>query len=273
MSITLLIIYLLLGLVVGFLSGLFGIGGGLVIIPILSYAFQLLNFPSEIVMHMTIGTSLSIIFITVSSSTYHHYKKGGIDVDIYRKLFVFIAIGSLSGGFLSQYLSTSTLELIFAVYVVLVTIKMFMDKTEHSRPRETSLILYAVVGYIIGLKSAILGIGGGTVSIPFLSWRGVPMKKAVGISAALGIPIALFGASTYIYSGLKLTPEILPEYSLGYVYIPAFISVSILSSFASRLGAKASHRLSQRQLKFIFALFLTLVLIKSVYSVAKFHLG
>ena len=266
MSIELLVIYILLGCSVGFLSGLFGIGGGLVIVPILSYAFKLLEFPKEILMHMAIGTSLSIILVTVSSSSYHHYRKGGIDFSIYKKLFFFIAIGSLSGGYLSQYLSTFVLEIFFAVYVVIVTVKMFFESSEKNIEKSTPLGLYAIVGFIIGLKSAILGIGGGTISIPFLSWRGVKMKKAVGISAALGIPIALFGATAYIYTGISYGTEFLPAYSLGYVYTPAFVSVSIFSGLVSRIGVKVSHNLTQRQLKLIFACFLFIVLIKSLLS-------
>ncbi len=264
MSVELVVVYILLGCGVGFLSGLFGIGGGLVIIPILSYAFEFMGFQEEIIMHMAIGTSLSIILITVSTSSYHHYQRGGIDFSIYNKLFVFIAIGSLSGGFISQYLSKLVLELAFTAYVLLITVKLFLEGSGPSVEKKTPLWLYGFVGYIIGLKSAILGIGGGTISIPFLSWRGVQMKKAVGISAALGIPIALFGASAYVYTGLNLKSQVLPAYSLGYVYLPAFISVSLFSSFVSRFGVKLSHRLTQRKLKVIFATFLSIVLIKSL---------
>jgi hypothetical protein len=265
-GIELLVIYVLLGCCVGFLSGLFGIGGGLIIIPILSYAFEFIGFPDEVLMHMAIGTSLSIILVTVISSSYHHYRRGGIDFSIYKKLFVFIAIGSLTGGFLSQYLTAQTLKIIFTAYVVLITIKLFVDRNETAVEKKTPIWLYAIVGYIIGLKSAILGIGGGTISIPFLTWRGVEMKKAVGISAALGVPIALFGSAAYIYTGLSLENQVLPTYSLGYIYIPAFVSVSLFSSFVSKFGAKVSHNLSQRNLKIIFGSFLLLVFIKSLFS-------
>lgn len=267
MELQYIIIYIFLGMFVGLLSGLFGIGGGLVIVPILSYVFTILDFPSSIIMHMAIGTSLSIILVTVSFSSFHHYKRGGIDFEIYKNLFFFVIIGTLGGGFLSRFLSTKILEVIFAVYVLVVALKMFFDSSKTMKPKETSISLYAAVGVLIGLKSAILGIGGGTISIPFMSWRGVEMKKAVGISAALGIPVAIFGASSYIFNGIDKSKDILPLYSVGYVYLPAFFSVSLLSSFFSRFGVRLSYYFSQKKLQILFASFLVLVLLKSIYVI------
>lgn len=257
------IIYLFLGVFAGTLSGLFGIGGGLVIVPTLLFCFKFLGFSAENAIHMAIGTSLSIIVITASNSVYSHNKRGSIDWKVVKKLLIPLIIGTFLGGLTSSMLSASFLEIAFSIYVVLVSVKMFLDVKVDKVERETSVLLYSIVGAIIGFKSAILGIGGGTISIPFLSWRGFPMKKAVGVSAALGLPISIVGTASYIISGLKVTG--LPEHSLGYIYLPAFIGVILTSAFSAHLGAKLSHKLPQDKMKKGFAVFLSIVAIKMIF--------
>ncbi|WP_417335781.1 sulfite exporter TauE/SafE family protein [Halobacteriovorax marinus] len=256
-------IYLFLGVFAGTLSGLFGIGGGLVIVPTLLFCFKYLGFSPEIAIHMAIGTSLSIIVVTATNSVYGHQKRKGIDWQVFKKIFFPLIIGTYFGGMISSKLSASFLEIVFSVYVVLVSIKMFLDVKVDKVQKETSLILYSFVGALIGFKSAILGIGGGTISIPFLSWRGFSMKKAVGVSAALGLPISIVGSISYIVSGLKV--QGLPEHSLGYIYLPAFIGVIITSSFFAHIGAKLSHKLPQQKMKKGFAIFLSIVAIKMIF--------
>tara|TARA_R110002072_G_scaffold1989_2_gene16368 strand:- start:83062 stop:83856 length:795 start_codon:yes stop_codon:yes gene_type:complete len=256
------LIYIGLGIFAGMLSGVFGIGGGLVIVPTLLFCFKLLNFPEEYVMHMAIGTSLSIILVTVTNSMYGHHLNKNVDWKIVRKIFTSIVIGAFVGGFVSKQLAAHTLEIIFSIYVVLVSAKMFADIKVERDLKPTSNILYSAVGFIIGFKSTILGIGGGTISIPFLAWRGLPMKKAVGVSASLGIPIALAGATSYIYNGYA-NPA-LPEYSLGFIYLPALFGVVLTSSYFARVGAKLSHKLPQQKLKKAFAFFLLIVAIRMI---------
>lgn len=261
------LIYILLGIFAGTLSGIFGIGGGLVIVPTLLFCFKLLDFPSAYIMHMTIGTSLGIILVTVSNSMYGHHLNKNIDWAIIKKIVLFLLIGAFTGSFVSKDLATDTLELIFAAYVVIVSIKMFLEVKIERELRETSSVLYSIVGFIIGFKSTILGIGGGTISIPFLTWRGQPMKVAVGVSATLGIPIALAGATSYMYNGYGISE--LPKYSLGYVYLPAVVGVTLTSSFFARIGAKLSHRLPQDKMKKGFAIFLMIVAVKMIYQIIK----
>ncbi|WP_127716675.1 sulfite exporter TauE/SafE family protein [Halobacteriovorax sp. HLS] len=256
------LIYLGLGIFSGVLSGIFGIGGGLVIVPTLLYCFKLLNFPLEHSMHMAIGTSLSIILVTVSNSMYGHHLNRNIEWSVVKKLVLSIVTGAFLGSFVSKELSAKTLEIIFSIYVVLVSLKMFADVKVDRDFKNTSSVLYGIVGFIIGFKSTILGIGGGTISIPFLTWRGHKMKKAVGISASVGIPIALAGTCSYIYNGLQV--DNLPEYSLGYIYLPAFIGVILTSSFFARIGAKISNKLPQTQMKRGFAIFLMVVAVKMI---------
>ncbi len=257
------LIYLLLGVFAGTLSGLFGIGGGLVIVPTLLFCFKFLGFSAENAIHMAIGTSLSIIVITASNSIYSHNKRGSIDWKVVKRILIPLIIGTYAGGLVSSKLSANFLEIVFSVYVVLVSIKMFLDVKVDKAQKETSTLLYSIVGSIIGFKSAILGIGGGTISIPFLSWRGFPMKKAVGVSAALGLPISIVGTTSYIISGLKVSG--LPEQSLGYIYLPAFFGVILTSSFSAHFGAKLSHKLPQDKMKKGFAIFLSIVAVKMIF--------
>jgi uncharacterized membrane protein YfcA len=255
-------IYLGLGVFAGTLSGLFGIGGGLVIVPTLLYCFKLLKFPEAYTMHMAIGTSLSIILVTVSNSMYGHHLNKNIDWEIVKKIFISIIVGAVSGSFVSKYLSTSILETVFSIYVVLVSLKMFADLKVERPLKKTSSLLYSFVGLIIGFKSTILGIGGGTISIPFLTWRGHKMTTAVGVSASLGIPIALAGSLTYMFNGLGISE--LPEYSFGFVYLPAVAGVVLTSSFFARIGARLSSKLPQQKMKKGFAIFLMIVAIKMI---------
>lgn len=254
------LIYIVLGVFAGLLSGIFGIGGGLIIVPTLLFCFKVLHFPPEYSMHMAIGTSLSIILVTVSNSVYGHHLNKNVDWKIIKKIFGSIIVGAFLGSFASNQLAADTLELIFSIYVVLVSIKMFLDIKVERPLKVTSNFLYSLVGLIIGFKSTILGIGGGTISIPFLTWRGHSMKTAVGVSAALGIPIAISGVVSYIYNGYA-NPA-LPQYSLGYIYLPALVGVVITSSFFARIGAKLSHKLPQAKMKKGFAIFLMLVALK-----------
>lgn len=258
------LIYLVLGIFAGTLSGIFGIGGGLIIVPTLLFCFKVLNFPHEYSMHMAIGTSLSIILVTIVNSVYGHHLNKNVDWSIMKKILLPIIVGALLGSFTSSYLAADTLEIIFSVYVVIISLKMFSDIKVERSLKKTSNFQYNLVGIIIGFKSAILGIGGGTISIPFLTWRGHSMKTAVGVSAALGLPIALFGTLSYVYNGYG-SPK-LPEYSLGYIYLPALLGVALTSVFFARIGVKISQKIQQGPMKKGFAIFLMFVAAKMIFQ-------
>ncbi|RZF22421.1 sulfite exporter TauE/SafE family protein [Halobacteriovorax vibrionivorans] len=257
------LLYLAVGAFVGTLSGLFGIGGGVIIVPTLLLIFKEQGFSSDITMFMALGTSLATIVVTAASSTLRHYNMGNLIVEVSKKLIPPILVGICVGAYLVNQVKASTLEALFITYLYLVSLKMILYKVKVDEPKETSKFLYGITGFIIGLKSSILGIGGGTISVPFLTWRGYPMKNAVGTSASIGIPIALTGSAFYIYNGFdKLTPE----YSLGYVYLPAFFGISIASFFFTKLGAKISSVANQVLMKKIFAIMLILIAIKKTTS-------
>lgn len=254
------ITFLLLGVFAGTLAGIFGIGGGLVIVPILHFAFKGLGFPEDHLMHLCVGTSLSTIFITGMNSVHTHHRLKNIDWSIVKLMTPTVLLGTFIGGKLSGIISGDVLEKIFFVYVVVVSIKMWIDSRVESTSKETKKWLYSLFGLIIGIKSPLLGIGGGTISIPFLTWRGFKMQHAVGVSAALGLPIAFMGSLMAIYNGQG---KVLPEYALGFVYWPAVLGIGLTSSFFARIGAKMSQQFPQDKMRKGFALFLIAIAVKS----------
>jgi uncharacterized membrane protein YfcA len=262
---TVLGVYLIIGFAAGLISGLFGIGGGLVIVPSLIISFKILALPEELWMHMAIGTSLATILFTVSQSAYAHSKQTPLSWDVLRKIAIPTAVGTIIGGLFANTIGPLTLKIIFGVYVSIVSLKMWFDLRVETQIKSTPNYMYYIVGLIIGFKSAILGIGGGTISIPFLNWRGFEMKKAVGISACLGVPIAFFGAATYAYNGLSQVQ--LPSYTLGYIYLPALVGIVSTSSLSVKYGVKLSHRLNQKVLRRSFAILLMIIAIRTLAKI------
>lgn len=257
-------VFLLIGIFSGFLSGLFGVGGGVILVPSLLMSFKYFNFPPDSLMHLVLGTSLSCIIVTCLNSSYVHLKKIALDKVVYFNITLGIILGASSGGYIVTYLTTFQLQVFFVLFLLLVTFKMFVGFSVDSDKKEVPQSLYWFVGYLIGLKSTLLGVGGGTLSVPFLNWTGKKMHEAVAISVTIGIPIAIIGTISYILSGLHVKG--LPEYSLGYVYLPGFICISITSTFSARLGANLSHRISHEKLRNIFKYFLLIILLKSIFN-------
>lgn len=255
--VTLFAIYLALGAFAGTLAGLFGIGGGLVIVPVLIFSFGLQGVDPEVAVHLAVGTSLATIVFTSISSVRSHHSRGGVRWDIFRPMTVGIVIGAMVGAWTASLLSGRALELIIGVFVILVALKMLFGvdpKAERSVPGRSGL---GGAGAGIGWASAIFGIGGGTLTVPFLSWCNVRMQQAVGTSAACGLPIALAGASANIVTGWQ--HSLLPEMSLGFIYLPALIGIVLTSVLFARFGAALAHRLDAALLKRIFALMLIII--------------
>ena len=253
------------GILAGTLAGIFGVGGGVVFVPALMFCFELIKVPDEIFMHMVIGTSLSCIFVTTMNSSYSHYKRKNIDWKIFQKLAVGVLVGVFLGSMVASFLSSQTLKLLFATFLMLITVKMWTGFKVEPQSRKIHIIWYWIVGTIIGFKSAILGIGGGTISVPFINWTGKKMKEAVGVSASLGVIISSIGTVTYIYSGYGNT--LLPEYSFGYIYLPAFLGITSMSSIFAHVGAKLSDSLPQKKLYKAFAIFMAMIMVKTFYGV------
>jgi uncharacterized membrane protein YfcA len=248
------------GAVAGLMAGLLGIGGGLIIVPAIMYLFQhLLGMSIENAMPIAVATSLSTVVFTGLSSARAHYKLGNLDSDIFKYSALGIAIGAVLGAQFASYISGVMLQRIFAVMVILLALQMIFNRRRMSK-NTTSPSILTGVGLGSGFISALMGIGGGALIVPALIWFQVNIKKAIGCASACGVLIAIFGSLSFIYAGWNR--PYLPDYSLGYVYLPATLGIVITSMITARVGAKLTSKLDTMKLKRIFAVFLVLVSIR-----------
>ena len=243
---------LLLGIGSGFLAGLLGIGGGMVLVPFLTYMISAQGVDSELAVKMAIATSMAVIIFTSVSSVRAHHKRGAVRWDIVRKLAPGIVIGSLiaSAGVFAV-LKGAYLAIFFGIFVAFSATQMFLDKKPPPTRQMPGTGGQLVAGGFIGFLSGLVGAGGGFISVPFMAWCNVAIHTAVATSAALGFPIAVANVAGYIVSGMSVTG--LPPASFGYIYLPALVLIAIASVFTAPLGAKAAHSLPVKKLKRIFA--------------------
>lgn len=246
--------YLILGAAAGFMAGLFGVGGGLIIVAVLISAFTALDFAPNVLVHLAVGTSLATIIPTSISSALAHHRKQGVRWDWVKKIALGIALGALIGAYTASLLSGLALQSIIGVFVICVAIQMIFKWQPKPRPQDPSTPTLVVAGSFIGWASSIFGIGGGTLSVPFLTWCNAGMRQAVGTSAALGFPIAVFGTLGYLWAGWN-EPN-LPPLASGFIYWPALIGIAVTSVPFARIGAKLAHFLPELVLKRLFALLL-----------------
>lgn len=248
------LLFAALGLTAGTLSGLFGIGGGMVIVPGLFYLLNRMAVPHELLMHLAAGTSLCIMIFTSAASTYAHHLRGDVQWGIFRRTIAAIGFGVVVGNLLSSHLQTDWLELIFGGFLLFVAAKLLLGwKPSGGAPGTASALLTAVVGIAIGLKSGILGIGGGAISVPFLLYTGLPMSSASGTSASFTLPIAVMGTvSLLVLTGQAPT---IPG-ATGYILWPAVAMVAPFTLIGAPVGAHLSHVLPSASLKTLFGAFL-----------------
>ena len=252
-----LLLYLLLGAAAGVLAGLFGVGGGIIIVPVLVFSFAAQGFEPAVLTHLAVGTSLATIIFTSVNSVLEHQRKGAVRWPIFVWMTLGILLGAALGAATASAIQGEMLQKIIGVFAIVIALQMALElKPKASRvvPGKPGLTL---AGAVIGWASAIFGIGGGSLTVPFLTWRSVPMQQAVATSSACGLPIALAGALAFIWLGWD-APE-LPDWSLGFVYLPAMVGIAITSMFFARFGARLAHKLSPRLLKRLFALLLLVV--------------
>ncbi len=250
-------LYLVLGVVAGILAGLLGVGGGLLIVPALVMMFAYQGFESSQLMHLAIATSLATILMTSILSTYAHHRRGAV---LWRDMGLLtpgILVGAVVGANVAELLPYNVLKNIFALFEIFVAIQMSLSVRPAAAITQPGATTLSAAGLITGSVSAILGIGGGTLTVPFLIWCQRSIRQAVATSAACGFPIALSGVISYIILGLD--EQALPDASLGYVYGPAFIAISAGTVIAAPVGAKWAHSLPVQVLKRIFALLLLLI--------------
>ncbi len=252
------LVYLILGCFAGLVGGLLGIGGGIVIVPVLAFLFQAQGLHEANLMHLAIGTSLATIVVTSVSAVVAHQKKGAVEWSVVRWLAPGLIVGALFGAFVADMFSSLTLQRLFGVFEIAVGLYMFLGSmTPKSSASQCCPAEYFTAGSIIGSLSSIMGIGGGTMSVPYLAWRGYVMTHAVATSAAGGFFISLFGGLGYVATGLD-TPQ-LPDAALGYLYWPAFIGISVTSLIFAPLGARLAHRMPVIYLKRFFSLVLVVI--------------
>lgn len=249
---------LVLGSATGFAAGLLGIGGGMLLVPFLTMLFTAQHFPLEHVVHMAIATSLATILFTSMSSVRAHHRRGAVMWHVVKILAPGIVLGSLLGAQIAGRLPTAWIALLFALFVGFSATQMILDRKPQPHrelPRPAGMV---GVGSAIGALSSLVGAGGGFISVPFMVWCNVKMHNAVATSAALGFPIAAAGTIGYIVAGLSVH-EGLPAGSLGFIYLPALLSVAAASVLTAPLGAQVAHALNTRRLKRIFAVLLYLL--------------
>lgn len=246
--------YFVFGAVAGIIAGLLGVGGGIVVVPALYWIFTMQGLPQAEMMHLALGTSLATIVFTSFSSFRAHAARGAVRWDIFRHFTPGILIGAFLGSWTAARLSSRSLRVAFMLLLYYVSIQMLLNiKPKASRQLPGTLGL-GTAGGVIGLLSNLVGIGGGIMTVPFLSWCNVPIHVAVGTAAAIGLPIAIAGAIGYVINGLVATD--LPPLCLGFVYLPALCGIVAMSVLTAKLGARLAHTLPVVVLKRVFALFL-----------------
>lgn len=267
MTVGLIAILLALGLSTGFAAGLLGIGGGTIMVPLLTILFSLHGFPEEHVVHIAIATSLSIIFFTSMSSVYSHNKKGAILWPTALLLVPGVLIGSWIGPIIAASLNTRYLAGLFGLFMIFTSLRMFMKKGPARDNKLPNAAGMTAAGLGIGTLSGLVGAGGGFITVPFLGWRGVPIHNAVATSAVMGFPIALSGTLSNIYQGWGAAG--LPAGSLGFVYMPAMFGVAIASVLTAPWGARTAHRMNVKQLRTTFAYLLMALALYMLWKAAK----
>lgn len=263
--ITTLLTYCAVGGIAGILAGLLGIGGGLVIVPMLVYVFALNNIPNELTMHLALATSMASIIFTSISSFMAHHRRGAVHWDVVKKIVAGILTGTFLGSCFASAMSTNFLKVFFIIFLYFVAIQLLLNqKPKGARELPGKAWMFAV-GNGIGVVSSLVGIGGGTLSVPFMLWCNIPVRHAIGTSAAIGLPIAVAGTVGYIFNGWNAA--MLPQYSVGYVYLPALFGIAAISVLTAPLGVKLAHSLPVDRLKRIFSLLLFAVATKMLLGI------
>jgi uncharacterized membrane protein YfcA len=257
------LLYLLVGAFAGVLAGLFGIGGGMVIVPVLIISFTAAGISPEVMTHMAVATSLTTIVFTSISSVHEHHSKGAIDWSIVRSMTFGIVVGTALGVAFISEVPGPVLQIIIGVFALLVAAKMFSGWEPPGSGARPSAKGFMTAGSMIGFGSSWFGIGGGTFTVPYLSWMRFDMRQAVATSAACGIPIALTGAVANVAAGWD--NALLPSGATGYIYWPAVVGIALTSVPFARVGAKLAHRLDAALLKKLFAVLLCVVGIRFIF--------
>jgi uncharacterized membrane protein YfcA len=260
-----LISFLLLGGVVGFMAGLLGIGGGGIMVPVLTSIFILQGVPVDKVMHLALGTSMASIIVTSFSSLRAHHSKSTIIWKVVQTMVPGIILGTFFATFLVAYMSSIYLAVFFALFMAFVAFQMYLNKQPKPTRKLAGNIALVSVSSGIGAISALVSIGGGSMTVPYLMWQNVDVKKAIACSAAIGFPLSITGTLGYVINGWGIDSGI--SYCVGFIYYPAVILISITSYITAPYGVMLAHKLDVSVLKKVFALLLILLSIKMITSI------
>ena len=264
--INLLIVLASAAAVAGFMAGLLGVGGGIIMVPALYYAFTVLDFDIVTRMHLSVGTSLAIIIPTSVISTKTHMEHDAVDFKMVKSFGIFILLGVIAGTFLAVNLKTPALVLFFSIFAFIVGIFfIFVREKLMDNPKKISDLVKNISGIIIGFISVPLGIGGGSLMVPFMRTFGYDIRKSIGTAAAVGFLIALSGTLTMITGG-ELINNVTSPFSLGYINLLGFIVFVPVTMIMARVGAKAVYKIDKKILSKIFGTFLIIVSIRSFFE-------
>jgi len=253
-----------LGLAVGFVAGLLGVGGGLIIVPVLVMLLHRHGLAAGMEPQLALGTSLATILFTSVSSVRAHHRRGAVEWPLVRRIAPGIVLGTLAGAALATQMPAMVLKLFFVAFLSYAAVQMWLDFRPAPHRGLPGRIGTSLAGGVIGVVSSWVGIGGGTLSVPFMLWHNVPLHRAIATSAAIGFPIAAAGAVGYVLGGWAVNG--LPAGSLGFVYLPALAGIVLGSVLTAPLGARTAHRLPVRPLKRIFALLLFTLALRMVWT-------
>lgn len=257
--------YLMLGAFAGFLAGLFGVGGGLVLVPVLLLLFDAQHIPTEYALHLALGTSMATILFTSFASMRKHHQHGAVNWTVVRNIAPGILLGTALGALLAAVIPARELGIFFTLFVYFAAAQILLDIRPKPSRQLPAFVGMSAVGTLTGWISSLVSIGGGTIVVPFLLWCNVPLRNAIGTSAAIGFPVAVGGTLGYIATGLSI-PAI-PTPNLGFVYLPALLWVALASVITAPLGAMAAHRINVGILRKLFAVLLLVLATKLLLKV------
>ena len=250
---------------VGFVAGLFGIGGGLITVPFLYYIFSSLGIDQQYLMHLAVGTSFAIIIPTSTVSVLTHHKFNAVDFDIVKSYGIFVITGVIIGTIFAASMKTKSLVLFFSLVIFFLGIYLLLLKEKEKNVLiKIKLYLKIILGFIVGFISAPMGIGGAIMNVPILKFFGYSINKAIGSAAAIGFLIALFGATGFLFTGSYLNVNL--PLSVGFLNIPAFLIFIPITTFMARVGAKTVHKIQKNKVSKFFGIFLLIISIKFLYE-------
>ena len=253
---------------VGFVAGLFGIGGGLITVPFLYYIFGSLGINPDFLMHLAVGTSFAIIIPTSTVSVLTHHKFKAVDFEVVKSYGIFVILGVVFGTIFAASLKTKSLVLFFTIIILLLGIYLLtLKEKEKNFTINIKLHLKVILGFIVGFISAPMGIGGAVMNVPILKFFGYTITKAIGSAAAIGFLISVFGTIGFLISGNYLGTNL--PFSIGFLNIPAFLIFIPITTFMARIGARTVHKIDKNKISKLLGVFLLIIAIKFFYEYLK----